>query len=50
MKSREATAARVSDVVRNLSTVMAGPGPAIHDFAGAMRKSWMPGPSPGMTC
>ncbi|MEA2943002.1 MAG: hypothetical protein QOD09_3531 [Bradyrhizobium sp.] len=27
--------------------VMAGPVPAIHDFA--TRKTWMPGTSPGMT-
>ncbi len=28
---------------------MAGPGPAIHDFGTAPAKSWMPGPSLGMT-
>ncbi len=29
--------------------VLAGLGPAIHDFAGAVPKAWVPGPSPGMT-
>ncbi len=31
------------------SRVMPGPGPGIHDFAGAIPKSWMAGPSPAMT-
>lgn len=29
---------------------MAGLFPAIHDFAWAVLESWIPGPSPGMTC
>jgi hypothetical protein len=33
----------------NLSTVMAGLGPATHDFGMAPAESWMPGPSPGRT-
>jgi hypothetical protein len=32
-----------------LSTVIPGLGPGIHDFASGVLKSWMPGPSPGMT-
>jgi len=32
-----------------LTIVMAGLGPAIHVFVASPGKSWMPGPSPGMT-
>jgi hypothetical protein len=33
----------------DLAAVMAGLGPAIHDFAVAPAKSWMLGPIPRMT-
>ena len=31
------------------SAVLPGLGPGIHDFAGAILKSWMAGPSPART-
>lgn len=34
----------------DLITVILGLGPRIHDFAGPVPKSWMPGLCPGRAC
>ena len=44
-----AAAAALTDASITLSAVMAGLGPATHDFGTAPAKSWVPGTGPGMT-